>query len=282
VVQELRGERIDIVPWSPDAARYVCSALSPAQVAKVIIDEAERSMDVVVPDDQLSLAIGRGGQNVRLAAQLTGWNLDIISETRLKNLMAEARSALLAYEGITEDAIDTLFTLGYNKLEHIAHAAPQELAQIPGFGTEKAEKIVAAASEILTQPEPEPEEVARMQREQKELLKIAGVGERMAKMLHNAGYRIPRVLLIETSAERTDAKSGIGVKKARQILEAVEELFKADESVDWDEVAEQREKFAAELAEVEVANVLDAYEKHVGPALLPEFDHAENETHEEA
>jgi N utilization substance protein A len=73
VVQELRGERIDIVPWSPDPARYVCSALSPAQVSKVIIDEAERSMDVIVPDDQLSLAIGRKGQNVRLAVQLTGW-----------------------------------------------------------------------------------------------------------------------------------------------------------------------------------------------------------------
>ena len=86
VVQELRGERIDIVPWSPDPARYVCSALSPAQVSKVIIDEGAKSMDVIVPDDQLSLAIGRKGQNVRLAVQLTGWSIDIKSESKMREV----------------------------------------------------------------------------------------------------------------------------------------------------------------------------------------------------
>ncbi|NNL66784.1 MAG: transcription termination/antitermination protein NusA, partial [Myxococcales bacterium] len=93
VVQELRGERIDIVPWNPDPARYVCSSLSPAQVSKVIIDDAAKSMDVIVPDDQLSLAIGRKGQNVRLAVQLTGWNIDIKSESKMRELaqwLAEA------------------------------------------------------------------------------------------------------------------------------------------------------------------------------------------------
>ena len=97
VVQELRGERIDIVPWSPDPARYVCSALSPAQVSKVIIDEAQKSMDVIVPDDQLSLAIGRKGQNVRLAVQLTGWKIDIKSESKMRELarwFAEAVSVV--------------------------------------------------------------------------------------------------------------------------------------------------------------------------------------------
>src|SRR5262245_22687642 len=86
VVQELRGERIDIVPWSADPARYVCSSLSPAQVSKVIIDDAAKSMDVIVPDDQLSLAIGRKGQNVRLAVQLTGWRIDIKSESKMREL----------------------------------------------------------------------------------------------------------------------------------------------------------------------------------------------------
>ena len=86
VVQELRGERIDIVPWSPDPARYVCSALAPAQVSKVIIDEGAKSMDVIVPDDQLSLAIGRKGQNVRLAVQLTGWRIDIKSESKMREV----------------------------------------------------------------------------------------------------------------------------------------------------------------------------------------------------
>ncbi|MFW5967066.1 MAG: transcription termination factor NusA, partial [Persicimonas sp.] len=123
VVQELHGEKIDIVPYVEDPARFVTNAISPAEVSKVLIDEHNMTMELIVPDDQLSLAIGRGGQNVRLAAQLTGWNLDIISETRLQNMMQEARENLVEFEGITEDMIDSLFTLGYNKLEHIAHAS---------------------------------------------------------------------------------------------------------------------------------------------------------------
>ena len=111
--------------------------------------------------------------------------------------MAEARNSLLEYEGITEDAIDTLFTLGYNKLVHIASAAPSELAQIPGFGVENAERIVEAANSILSRPEPEPEEIERAEREKARLLEIQGVGERMTGMLHSAGYRVPRMLLIE-------------------------------------------------------------------------------------
>ena len=83
VVQELRGEKIDIVPFDEDPARFVCSALAPAEVSRVIIDEANHAMELIVPDDQLSLAIGRRGQNVRLAAQLTGWKLDINSESRV-------------------------------------------------------------------------------------------------------------------------------------------------------------------------------------------------------
>ncbi|MEC9398701.1 MAG: transcription termination factor NusA, partial [Myxococcota bacterium] len=152
VVQELRGEKIDIVPYVEDAARFVCNAISPAEVAKVLIDDMNMTMELIVPDDQLSLAIGRGGQNVRLAAQLTGWNLDIISETRLKAMMAETRQNLLEFEGITEDMIDTLFTLGYNKLEHIAQAENQDVAQIPGFNVESAGRIIEAANDILARP----------------------------------------------------------------------------------------------------------------------------------
>ena len=106
VVQELRGERIDIVPWSPDPARYVCSALSPAQVSKVIIDESQKSMDVIVPDDQLSLAIGRRGQNVRLAVQLTGWKIDIMSETRAAEAELDDLTAGEQEEGETADEAD--------------------------------------------------------------------------------------------------------------------------------------------------------------------------------
>ncbi len=108
VVQELRGERIDIVPWSPDPARYVCSALSPAQVSKVIIDDAEKSMDVIVPDDQLSLAIGRKGQNVRLAVQLTGWRIDIKSESKMREIAQWLAEAVSVVESCGEPEAELL------------------------------------------------------------------------------------------------------------------------------------------------------------------------------
>ena len=99
VVQELRGERIDIVPWTPDETEFVCRALSPAKVSRIVIDEADHSMEVIVPDDQLSLAIGRDGQNARLAARLTGWKVDIKSETEFAEVEGD-----IEYEG--EDVAD--------------------------------------------------------------------------------------------------------------------------------------------------------------------------------
>ena len=124
VVQELRGERIDIVPWSPDPARYVCSALSPAQVSKVIIDDAEKSMDVIVPDDQLSLAIGRKGQNVRLAVQLTGWKIDIKSESKMRELAQWLAEAVSVVEGCGEPEAELLLQQGITSLEDLAECQP--------------------------------------------------------------------------------------------------------------------------------------------------------------
>ena len=103
VVQELRGEKIDIVPFDRDPARFVIAAIQPAEVHKVIVDEADGRMELVVPDEKLSLAIGRKGQNVRLAAQLTGWKLDIISETKFKQMEEEAIAALQQIEDEDED-----------------------------------------------------------------------------------------------------------------------------------------------------------------------------------
>ncbi|MBW2423759.1 MAG: transcription termination/antitermination protein NusA, partial [Deltaproteobacteria bacterium] len=123
VVQELRGERIDIVPWSPDAARYVCSALSPAQVSKVIIDESQKSMDVIVPDDQLSLAIGRRGQNVRLAVQLTGWRIDIKSETKMREIAEWLSKAVSVVEGCGDPEAELLLQQGITSLEDLSECA---------------------------------------------------------------------------------------------------------------------------------------------------------------
>ena len=243
VVQELRGEKIDIVLFQDDPARFVCNAISPAEVSKVLLDEANKTMELIVPDDQLSLAIGRGGQNVRLAAQLTGWNLDIISETRLRTMMDEARKSLLEYEGVIRDMIDTLFTLGYSKLEHIALAEPTELSQIPGFGIENAERLIAAARDVLERPSDDGElsqaEVAR-----RALQEIKGVGEKVAKRLYEAGYYTPRHVFYEESAEALDLKTGIGLKKARQLQEAINEFFE-DQEISIETLAEEKPAWLA-------------------------------------
>jgi N utilization substance protein A len=151
VVQELRGERIDIVPWSPDPARYVCSALSPAQVSKVIIDENEQSMDVIVPDDQLSLAIGRKGQNVRLAVQLTGWKIDIKSEAKMREVAQWFGEAVSVVEGCGEPEAELLLQRGITSLEDLAACDADFLTQLPGIDEAGAAAIKARAAELAVQ-----------------------------------------------------------------------------------------------------------------------------------
>ena len=164
VVQELRGERIDIVPWSPDPARYVCSALSPAQVSKVIIDDAEQSMDVIVSDDQLSLAIGRKGQNVRLAVQLTGWKIDIKSESKMRELAQWLAEAVSVVEGCGDADAELLLQQGITSLEDLANCATEMLSQLPGIDEQGAAAIKVRAAELAEQKQQE-EEAARLEAE---------------------------------------------------------------------------------------------------------------------
>jgi N utilization substance protein A len=148
VVQELRGERIDIVPWSPDPARYVCSALAPAQVSKVIIDEAQKSMDVIVPDDQLSLAIGRKGQNVRLAVQLTGWRIDIKSESKMREVARWIAEAVGIVPGCGEPEAELLLQRGITSLEDLARCETELLSSLPGIDEKGAAAIKQRAREL--------------------------------------------------------------------------------------------------------------------------------------
>jgi N utilization substance protein A len=163
VVQELRGERIDIVPWSPDPARYVCSALSPAQVSKVIIDEAEKSMDVIVPDDQLSLAIGRKGQNVRLAVQLTGWRIDIKSESKMRELAQWLSEAVSVVEGCGDADAELLLQQGITSLEDLANCPMELLTNMPGIDEDGARRIKQRAAELAVRRQVE--EAERVKRE---------------------------------------------------------------------------------------------------------------------
>jgi N utilization substance protein A len=149
VVQELRGEKIDIVPYSEDQAKYVCSALSPAKVNRVFVDEENRAMEVIVPDDQLSLAIGKNGQNVRLAVKLTGWKIDVKSESTAAAKADEGYKALMKIPGIGDATADRLFKAGLKSLAMLAAADSEQLAAIPGVGEKTATVWIQEAGKMI-------------------------------------------------------------------------------------------------------------------------------------
>ena len=157
VVQELRGEKIDIIPWHVDPAKFVCNALAPAEISRVIIDETNRSMEVIVPDEFLSIAIGKKGQNVRLASKLTGWHLDVKSETRYSQAMQSGYDSLVALPGVGVSLADALYERGFYSAEEISHATVEDLIQIRGIGEEKARKLIAASQEYIDTSEADKE-----------------------------------------------------------------------------------------------------------------------------
>jgi N utilization substance protein A len=149
VVQELKGEKIDIVPFSEDSVKYICSALSPAKVSKVFMYEDERSMEVIVPDDQLSLAIGKSGQNVRLAVRLTGWKIDVKNESMLQKQAEEGPKILMKIPDLDEETAELLFKEGYKNVAALSSADPEALKAIPGMDAEKAQGIVERAAQVV-------------------------------------------------------------------------------------------------------------------------------------
>lgn len=159
VVQELRGEKIDIVTWDPDPAKFIVNALSPAEIVRVIVDEANRSMEVVVPDDQLSLAIGRRGQNVRLASKLSGWHLDVVGETAYSQNLREAYSSLLDLDVVGEATATNLYQSGFRSAEDVANSTMEELMTVRGVDEEKAAKLIENATEFVSKPREEPPDV---------------------------------------------------------------------------------------------------------------------------
>ncbi len=150
VVQELRGEKIDIIPWNDEPARFVCNALQPAQISKVIIDQITGAMEVIVDDEQLSLAIGKKGQNVRLAARLTGWKIDVRGESKEEKITGESFERLLAVEGMDEETATILFDNGYRNPEDIDRASIEELTSFMGITNEKALMLQEGAKYYLT------------------------------------------------------------------------------------------------------------------------------------
>ena len=149
VVQELRGEKIDIVHWTPDPAEFVCRALAPAKVTKIIMDEDERAMEVIVPDDQLSLAIGRKGQNVRLASRLTSFKLDVRSESEAEDEARRSRASLTSVPGIGDVTAELLYQNGFKSPEEVAQADEQSLLDVEGLGPDKVGSILKAVREYV-------------------------------------------------------------------------------------------------------------------------------------
>ena len=158
VVQELRGEKIDIIPWSDDPASFVCNALAPAEISKVVINPGAQSMEVIVEDDQFSLAIGRRGQNVRLAAKLTEWRIDIRSEPKagpvapqLDEIAARGLEKVDQIAGVGEKTAQLLNAAGYLTVVDVCQATAEQLSAIEGIGLKKAEKLIDAAKAHLDQ-----------------------------------------------------------------------------------------------------------------------------------
>jgi len=160
VVQELRNEKIDIVEWTADPAEYVCRALAPAKVSRIILDEDEHAMEVIVPDDQLSLAIGKKGQNVRLASRLTGWKLDVRSESEAEDEARRARASLTAIPELGDVTAELLYQYGFKSAEELAASDEDTVAEVDGVGPERATGILTAAREHVARVQAEAEAAA--------------------------------------------------------------------------------------------------------------------------
>lgn len=179
VVNELQGEKIDIIPWSPDAATFIVNALQPAEVVKVVLDEDSSRIEVVVPDDQLSLAIGRRGQNVRLASQLTGWDIDILTEAeeseRRQKEFTERTSLFMKALNVDEVVGQLLASEGFRSVEELVFVEPSELAAIEGFDQDMAAEIQNRAHEYLSKIEAEQDAQRRELGVSDEVKEVAGV-----------------------------------------------------------------------------------------------------------
>ncbi|WP_026989122.1 transcription termination factor NusA [Fodinicurvata sediminis] len=193
VVGELQGEKIDIIPWSPDPATFVVNALAPAEVSKVVLDEEQGRIEVVVPDDQLSLAIGRRGQNVRLATQLTGWDIDIMTEEeesqRRQEEFHQRSQGFIDALDVDEVIAHLLVAEGFTSVDQVAYVPIEELTEIEGFDEEVAEELRQRAQTALNEQERSYEEARKAAGVSDDIVNIEGMTPAMAARLGEAEIR---------------------------------------------------------------------------------------------
>jgi N utilization substance protein A len=193
VVQELQGERIDIIPWNSEAATFIVNALAPAEVSKVVLDEDTHRTEVVVPDEQLSLAIGRRGQNVRLASQLTGWQLDILTEAeeseRRQKEFAERTTLFMESLDVDETVAQLLASEGFASIEDVAFVPLNELAAVEGFDEDTAQELQTRALEFIEAKNKEMDDKRRELGVEDGVLDIPGVTSAIAVALGEADIK---------------------------------------------------------------------------------------------
>ncbi len=226
VVQELKGEKIDIIQYSEDPARLIENALSPADISQVIIDEVDSKMEVIVPDDQLSLAIGRKGQNVKLAVQLTGWNVDIRSESEMLEASRQAKEALGQIPEMTDTAIELLFQAGITSPQDLAEADAEELSRDSEIDADRIRTLQAGAATLVK--EAQARELRVREWERKPLAELEGADEEIVNHIKAVGITTIRGLaeaerktLIEVKAE-PETVTALR-EQARKVLELPEE-----------------------------------------------------------
>jgi transcription termination/antitermination protein NusA len=192
-VQELQGERIDIIPWSPESATFIVNALAPAEVTKVVLDEDTHRVEVVVPDEQLSLAIGRRGQNVRLASQLTGWQLDILTEQeeseRRQKEFAERTQLFMESLDVDETVAQLLASEGFASVEDVAYVPLNDLAAIEGFDEETAQELQNRALEFIDARNEKLDQKRRELGVEDEIVELGGISPPMLVALGEAGVK---------------------------------------------------------------------------------------------
>jgi N utilization substance protein A len=279
VVQELRGEKVDIVPWDEDTARFVCNALAPAEVSRVLVDDANHAMEIIVPDDQLSLAIGRRGQNVRLASQLTGWRLDIISESKVKEIKERAFKSIGRMTGVNDIHMQTLYNYGIRCAQDVLRSEEKFLSNIPGIGEEFSKRLKKDAERVVKEEQAEnaalkkdEEAQARLQAkamfqqadersnrlpELDRLARVKGIGGTIVSQLEAAGIHSVEELAALAELKNAAMRSGLTPERIDQLRHAAEVYLQKER--DGNEVAVSAEDAGAE----------DGYEPSellVGPA----------------
>lgn len=227
VVSELRGERIDIVTWTPDAPSFVARALAPAEVLRVVVDEEEHAMELVVSDEQLSLAIGRRGQNVKLASKLTGWRIDVRSESVAEEESKRARKSLESIPGIGFGESELLYQEGFRSVREVAEAELEVLKGIEGLDELRAEQIKEGASGLLeTMGDQDTEEEAEKITDVDQLVLPANIREAVLK----GGY-VSIQALASASPEEISATTGLEESEAQLVCNATEAFLRVQRPV---------------------------------------------------